>query len=129
VIESPGPLADLVAGAGRSAAVGDPRFPPVTAEELNEIALEVSLLTPLQWLAPEELPGAIHIGEHGLVVEKPPARGLLLPQVAVEWGFDATRFLEETCRKAGLPRTAWREGARVARFAALVLDGGVGGPS
>ncbi len=119
-----GAAADLVADAGRAAATEDPRFAPVTPDELDEIELEISLLTPLEWLSPSALPDAVRVGEHGLLVELPPARGLLLPQVAVEWEWDAGRFLDETCRKAGLPRQAWREGARVARFGALVLAGG-----
>lgn len=124
-----GPAAELVAAAGRSATVEDPRFPPVEPDELDGLELEVSLLTPLEWLAPESLPEAVEVGRHGLVVELPPRRGLLLPQVAVEWAWDATQFLEEVCRKAGLPRHAWREGARVARFTALVLSGGRGAPA
>jgi AmmeMemoRadiSam system protein A len=118
--------AELVAEAARLAATGDPRFPPVELTEVNRMELEVSLLTPLEWLSANSLPGAVRVGEHGLVVERAAARGLLLPQVAVEWGWDATRLLEETCRKAGLPRDAWREGARVARFSALVIPAGPG---
>lgn len=119
-----GPAAALVAEAAWSAAVSDPRFPPVTPEELGRLELEVSLLTPLEWLDARDLPGAVVPGTHGLVVEQGPHRGLLLPQVATDQGWDAPRFLDETCRKAGLPRDAWRTGAQVGRFAALVIPGG-----
>lgn len=119
-----GPADVLVASAARSAATADPRFPPVSAAEVDTLELEISLLTPLEWIDPVALPDAVRPGEHGLLIEKPPYRGLLLPQVATEWGFDAQTFLDETCRKAGLPRAAWRHGARVARFSALVIDGG-----
>jgi AmmeMemoRadiSam system protein A len=120
----PRPAAELVASAGRSAAVADSRFSPVSPGELPTLELDVSLLTPLEWLAPDQLPAVVQVGRHGLIVERPPWRGLLLPQVASEWGFDAETFLAETCRKAGLPRDAWRSDARVGRFEALVVRGG-----
>ena len=69
----------------------------------------------------EARPGAFTIGVHGLVVEQGSHRGLLLPQVATEWGWDAEQFLRQTCVKAGLPPDAWRNGARVFRFAAEVF--------
>ena len=69
----------------------------------------------------EAEPGAFTIGIHGLVVEQGYHRGLLLPQVATEWGWDAGQFLRQTCVKAGLPPDAWQNGARVFRFAAEVF--------
>ncbi len=116
-----GPAARLVADAAESATLRDPRFPRVTAGELAALDVEVSLLTPLEWLEPDALPGTVVVGRHGLVVELAPRRGLLLPQVATEYGWDAVQFLDETCRKAGLSAGAWRRGARVARFGALVF--------
>ncbi len=115
------PAASAVAHAGAQAATADPRFPPVTPEELPRLDLEVSLLTPLAELDPAALPGAIVPGRDGLVVEEGPFRGLLLPQVATEHGLDAEAFLDATCRKAGLPPGCWRRGAHVFRFSALVI--------
>lgn len=116
-----GPAAPLVADAAESATVRDPRFSRVTPAELAALHVEVSLLTPLEWLEPAALPDAVVVGRHGLVVEDPPRRGLLLPQVATELGWEPAQFLDETCRKAGLAAGAWRRGARVARFGALVF--------
>ena len=102
------------------AATEDPRFPPVTAAELPEITIEVSVLGPLEAIDPRDA-GAIQIGRHGLVAEQGHRRGLLLPQVATEWGFDRGQFLAQTCAKAGLPRDAWQRGARIYRFEAEVF--------
>ena len=77
------------------------------------------MLGPLEPIVPR--PDAFTIGVHGLVVEQDVHRGLLLPQVATEWGWDAEQFLRQTCVKAGLPPAAWRQGARVYRFAAEVF--------
>ena len=88
--------------------------------ELSGTSLEISVLGPLEQIDPH-LENALDIGRHGLVVEQGPRRGLLLPQVAVEWGFTREQFLDQTCRKAGLPRDAWRHGARVFRFDADVF--------
>ena len=87
------------------AAFEDPRFAPLAAEELSDCRVEISVLT-----APDPVasPDQIEIGRHGLILELGPRRGLLLPQVATEWGFDAERFLDEVSRKAGLPPGAWR---------------------
>jgi hypothetical protein len=96
----------------------DPRFPPVTPAELDEIDIEISLLGPLLPIAG---PQDILVGRDGLVVERGWQRGLLLPQVAVEWEWDAEAFLAHTCRKAGLPRDAWKQGAAMWRFEAEVF--------
>jgi AmmeMemoRadiSam system protein A len=87
------------------AAFEDPRFAPLSEEELPDCRIEISVLT-----APEPVasPDEVEIGRHGLIFELGPRRGLLLPQVATEWGFDAERFLDEVSRKAGLPPGAWR---------------------
>jgi uncharacterized protein len=114
------PLAEEVARVAISAAREDPRFDPVRPFELADLDVEVSVLGPLEPIDPAD-PDAIVIGVHGLVVERGDRRGLLLPQVATEWGWDREAFLAHTCAKAGLPADAWRNGATVYRFAAEVF--------
>ena len=121
VLGRPFPVVDAVRDAARSAAVRDPRFPPMLPPEIRAAEPEVSLLTPIEWLDREALPEAVRIGVDGLVAERGSARGLLLPQVAAEHGLDRVTFLAETCRKAGLEPDAWRRDARIGRFQALVL--------
>lgn len=104
-LEADRPLAEVVARAAVAAAFEDPRFPPVTAAELEDLAVEISVLGPMQ---PVRDPSTIEVGRHGLVVQSGRRRGLLLPQVAPEWGWDRETFLEQLCLKAGLPRGAWR---------------------
>lgn len=99
------PAAPLVAYCARAAALEDPRFPRVEAHELAEIEIELSILSPIEVVLPEQ----IEIGRHGLMVTRASSRGLLLPQVALQYGWTAVRFLEETCVKAGLDRAAWRD--------------------
>lgn len=115
-------LAEEVARVAVSAALEDPRFSPVRAAELDELDVEVSVLGPLELVDPFDL-AAIEIGRHGLVVEQGARRGLLLPQVATEWKMDRETFLAHTCAKAGLPADAWRQAAKVYRFAAVVFGG------
>jgi AmmeMemoRadiSam system protein A len=98
-------LMEVVVHCARAAALEDPRFEPVCAEELREIEIELSILSPLE----EIRPGQIEVGKHGLMVSAGQRRGVLLPQVAVECHWNAGGFLEETCVKAGLERDAWRE--------------------
>ncbi|HJZ70792.1 MAG TPA: AmmeMemoRadiSam system protein A [Vicinamibacterales bacterium] len=117
-IEPNEPLGNVVTRCAVAAATSDPRFPPITAEELQQIDIEISLLGLLQ---PIHGPGEIEVGRHGLVVEHGWQRGLLLPQVATEWKWDADTFLAQTCHKAGLPRDAWKHGAKVFRFEAEVF--------
>ena len=100
------PLACAVGEMAQAAAFGDPRFPPVTAGELAELDVEISVLTPLRRISG---PSEIEIGEHGLYIVSGPRSGLLLPQVATEYGWDRETFLGHTCLKAGLPETAWRD--------------------
>jgi len=111
------PLDQAVADAAYSAAMQDPRFDPVTVDELPDIDVEISVLSPLAEIRPEE----IVVGRHGLMISSDFARGLLLPQVAESRGWSAERFLEETCRKAGLPGDAWRHGAKIQAFTAAVF--------
>jgi AmmeMemoRadiSam system protein A len=116
------PLPEEVARVAVSAALEDPRFAPLTAAELDGLDVEVSVLGPLEEIDPHD-PSPFDIGLHGLVIERGHRRGLLLPQVATEWGWDREEFLSQTSIKAGLPRDAWRRGARVYRFAAIVFGG------
>lgn len=101
------PVAELVCEMAVAAALEDPRFPPVAIEELSEISVEVSVLTPPRPLAPVD-PASVTVGRHGLILRHRGSAGLLLPQVAVEHGMDALAFLEAVCRKAGLRADAWR---------------------
>lgn len=105
VIESVEPLSESIARCAAGAALHDPRFSPVRLEELPELQIEISLLSPLEPILPQN----IEIGKHGLLISQGSKRGLLLPQVAVEHKLPRDQFLEETCRKAGLDATAWRE--------------------
>ena len=105
-IEPRSPLIEAVADNAKSAALHDPRFTPVTPEELPDISIEISALTPLEPVTDVE---EIEVGRHGLVISWGPYRGLLLPQVPTEWGWDREEFLQQTCRKAGLPPEAWRQ--------------------
>jgi AmmeMemoRadiSam system protein A len=102
--ESDEPLGDATVRCAASAALRDPRFPPMHTEELAELNIEISVLSPLAPIRPEE----IEIGRHGLVVSDENHRGLLLPQVAPEHHLNREQFLAETCRKARLPLEAWR---------------------
>ena len=96
----------------------DPRFRPLTVDELADITIDLSLLT-LPELVSD--PNTILVGRDGLIVERGRRRGLLLPQVATEHQWDAQTFLAQTCVKANLPPDAWRNGARVLRFEAEVF--------
>jgi AmmeMemoRadiSam system protein A len=118
-VENPGPLVETIARAAINAALHDFRFPPVAAEEVSTLEIEISVLSPLDPIAPE----AIIVGHHGLMVVKDEYRGLLLPQVAQERRWSVQRFLEETCAKAGLPREAWREpSTQILAFTAEVFS-------
>ncbi len=106
-----------VAETAVAAAFQDGRFPPVSAEEAPYLKVSLSILSPLKPIRPEE----IEIGLHGLLVSQSGQRGLLLPQVPIEHQWDRTTFLEQTCRKAGLPPDAWLNGALVEAFTAEVF--------
>lgn len=112
------PLYENVAGCAVAAASRDTRFKPVQASELPELDYEISVLSPIEDVTDIR---TIEVGAHGLIITKGNARGLLLPQVAVQYQWDRERFLGETCRKAGLPPTAWKQGATVQRFTAEVF--------
>ena len=98
-------LTEIVAFSARAVASEDPRFPPVQPEELPAIEIELSVLSPLADIKASE----IEPGKHGLFVSNGPFRGVLLPQVAVQFRWDGVRFLEAACEKAGLARSAWKE--------------------
>ncbi len=106
------PLGEAITCAARAAALEDPRFPPVGKDELPLIALEVTVLTvPVPLLGePAERPANVIVGKHGLIVRGMGTSGLLLPQVATEYGWDSTTFLDHTCAKAGLPGRCWKNG-------------------
>lgn len=110
------PLYRAVMETARAAASEDPRFLPVGREELPNLKISISVLSPLQPISPD----AVEVGRHGLVISKSGLRGLLLPQVPVEHGWDRTTFLEQTCLKAGLPPHAWRD-AQIEAFTAEVF--------
>jgi uncharacterized protein (TIGR00296 family) len=105
------PLHQALTDAAISAALRDPRFPPVSCQELAEVKIDITILTKPEELkiSPEMRPSAITIGTHGLIVRGHGCSGLLLPQVATEWNFDSKEFLEQTCHKAGLPKNSWTE--------------------
>ncbi len=111
------PLYRTVAETAVAAAFNDTRFSPVTAEEAPRLKVEISVLSPVVPIAAED----IEAGRHGLVITLGSRRGLLLPQVAVEFGWDARTFLQETCHKAGLPPDAWERGAIIEAFTAEVF--------
>ena len=112
------PLFRTVAQMAVAAAREDPRFPPLTAAELPKIHVEISALTPMKPVADAR---EIEVGRHGLYITRGYNSGVLLPQVATEYGWDRTTFLEQTCRKAGLPKNAWQEGAKILSFEAEVF--------
>jgi AmmeMemoRadiSam system protein A len=107
------PLAEAVAHCAASAATADPRFPPITPEELPRLRIEVSVLSPLRVVSD---PRAIRVGTHGLFISHEGRHGLLLPQVAREFEWDRDTFLRQTCLKAGLPGDAWKRGAEIRVF-------------
>lgn len=118
-VEATDSLVDTVCQVAAAAATEDPRFSPVGIDELAAIVVEVSVLGPLETCAG---PHDVEVGRHGLVAEADDRRGLLLPQVAVEWGWDRHVFVANTCAKAGLPSDAWETNATLFRFEAEVFS-------
>jgi len=114
------PLYRAVCETARAAAFEDSRFLPVTVEEAPKLSVSLSVLSRLFPVQPEQ----VEVGKHGLVVCLGARRGLLLPQVPVEYDWDRETFLEQTCRKAGLPFDAWRQGATLEAFTAEVFGDG-----
>ncbi len=107
-VEGVKPLYQAVMDMARSAAFNDPRFPAVTLDEVKDLEIEISVLSPLKRIKNIE---EIVVGRHGLIIRRGLMRGLLLPQVATEWGWDRQEFLKQTCFKAGLPGDAWKDSA------------------
>lgn len=120
------PLAQAVIEVAISAATGDPRFPPVTAAELETIQVEVSVLTRPELVEvqkPADYLEKIEVGRDGLIVEKGMYRGLLLPQVPLEWNWDIEDFLANTCMKAGLSPDCWLdEGVKIYSFQSQIFS-------
>lgn len=119
------PLAEAIAGAARSAC-HDPRFPDLRPSELGGITVEVTILTVPEELTadgPDALLDLVEIGRDGLIIECMGRRGLLLPQVPVEWGWDREEYLEHLSAKAGLPKDAWRwDGTKLYAFGGTIFS-------
>jgi AmmeMemoRadiSam system protein A len=111
------PVYRAVAETARAAAFEDTRFYPLTLPEARDLKVELSILSPPKPISAE----AVEIGRHGLLISRAGHRGLLLPQVPTEHHWDRTTFLEQTCRKAGLPMDAWQNGATIEAFTAEVF--------
>jgi AmmeMemoRadiSam system protein B/AmmeMemoRadiSam system protein A len=112
------PLCQAIIQAAVYAAVEDPRFSPVKPSELNKLKIEISILTRPE---PVQAVSDIRLGQHGLIIRQDGRSGLLLPQVATEYGWDRETFLKEVCRKAGLPDQAWKKPGSLFKFEALVF--------
>lgn len=116
---------EAIRDAAADAATDDPRFPPVGPAELDDLTVEVSILTaptPIEDTDRQDIPEAITIGEDGLIVRAEGRAGLLLPQVPVDQGWEAERFLAHTCRKAGLEPGRWLDPeTEIERFSAQVF--------
>jgi AmmeMemoRadiSam system protein A len=110
-------LYSTVEETARAAAFEDTRFSPVTLAQAPELEVSLSVLSPLRPIQPNQ----VGIGRHGLLVSLGEHRGLLLPQVPIEHSWDRITFLQQTCRKAGLPPDAWQEGAKLEAFTAEVF--------
>jgi len=114
------PLCQAVVSSAVNAAFRDPRFFPLTKEELANVELEISVMGPIEVVRDT---AEIEVGRDGLIVTKGRNSGLLLPQVATDYGWDLESFLRHTCTKAGLPADAWRSpDSRIERFSAEVFS-------
>ena len=114
-----GPLYRSAAECAIAAAVSDPRFMPLMATELSIVEFEISVLSPLHHVGDIQ---EIEVGRHGLLIRNRNSQGLLLPQVATAFGWGRERFLEETCKKAGLSPDDWKQGASIQCFSAIVFS-------
>jgi AmmeMemoRadiSam system protein A len=114
------PLWQTIMEMAEAAAMRDPRFRPVHCEEMEKLEIQISVLSPMRLISDYE---EIVIGEHGLLIEKEYNNGLLLPQVATEYNWDRIAFLEHTCFKAGLPKSAWKDpGTKIFIFSAEIFS-------
>ena len=120
------PLVEAVIDSAVSAATRDPRFYPLSSSELDKVVFEVSVLTPPEAVEvgnPKEYLAKIKVGEDGLIVEKSGYKGLLLPQVPVEWEWREEEFLCQCCVKAGLPPDSWLiKGTKIYKFQAIIFE-------
>ena len=120
------PLVEAVIDSAINAATEDPRFEPLASEELDAVVFEVSVLTPPQRVMvkdPKEYLSKIVVGEDGLIIERGYHKGLLLPQVPVEWGWCGEDFLCQCCMKAGLPPDTWlTKDAKIYKFKAILFE-------
>lgn len=120
------PLLEAIIDSGIAAAVEDPRFEPLSVNELNEVIIEVSVLTPPELIvvkSPKEYPSKVKIGEDGLIFRWAWGSGLLLPQVPVEYNWDAEEFLSNTCMKAGASPDAWLlPNVKIYKFQAIIFE-------
>lgn len=120
------PLIEAVIDSAICSATQDPRFYPLSLDELERVVFEVSVLTPPQPIKIEranDYPNKIKVGEDGLIVERGMFKGLLLPQVPVECGWDEEEFLCQCCIKAGLPPDAWLlNGTKIYKFQAIIFE-------
>ena len=117
-IEPVASLSDTVIQTAIYAASEDPRFTPVTPQEVSDLEYEISVLTPPKKI---DNPGRVQVGKHGLIIAMGKNRGVLLPQVPVENNWDRETFLCQACLKAGLPPDAWKKGAEISVFEAIVF--------
>jgi uncharacterized protein (TIGR00296 family) len=120
------PLVEAVIDSAINASTQDPRFEPMTAEELNHVVFEVSVLTPpepVQVDNPKDYLNKIKVGEDGLIIEHGYRKGLLLPQVPIEWGWCEEEFLCQCCIKAGLPPDSWlTKDTKISKFKAIIFE-------
>ena len=120
------PLIEAFIDSAINAATQDPRFEPLTPEELDQVVFEVSVLTPPERVEtdnPKEYVHQIKVGEDGLIIERGYRKGLLLPQVPIEWGWAEEEFLCQCCMKAGLPPDSWlTPDVKIYKFKAIIFD-------
>ena len=120
------PLVNAVINSAINASIEDPRFEPMSYRELDNVVFEVSILTPPEPLVvanPKEYLGKIKVGQDGLIIERGYHKGLLLPQVPIEWGWCEEEFLCQCCMKAGLPPDSWlTKDAKVYKFSAIIFE-------
>lgn len=118
-LEAVKPLGQTVVEMAAAAAFHDPRFLPLGEEELADLEIEISVLSPMRLIKKIE---EIQVGQHGIYIVQGLNRGLLLPQVATEYRWNRLTFLEQTCCKAGLPPDAWKEGTKIYVFTADIFS-------
>jgi uncharacterized protein len=120
------PIVEAVIDSAINASTQDPRFPSMTLKELDDVVFEVSVLTPPEQVNvdnPKEYVKQIKVGQDGLIIEKGYNRGLLLPQVPVEWQWCEEEFLCQCCMKAGLPPDSWlTKGTKIFKFTAIIFE-------